>query len=343
MELVPNESAQEKPVVFDISQLDERLLGHDLYLNFLSRRTSFGEGKRIYDLTAACDDGIDEEGNLNMQLLATIESTLEYAKGHEGEPIAFIQTVSIDSIKKIDATIGVLALDDVAAGRFGYTSGTSGLAGQGTPYSLNAYNGSGRKTITVERSIPLDRSEDIIPFYTHDIKIGQPYSIRDTEVTTVHEVVVGTEIISWIKENFGETEEGYKMYIGFLQALRANGAESFLNDEFFVKMLAREHQVEKMTRTIIERYIATERDITTTFEAILVDNRTETEQQLARVAEFSGDLLPIIKSVRNGEGGVLDPLTSESWYPLSPETRLRLIDWRLKHVDPGTLELPVLE
>jgi len=342
MELVSNESEQPKPVVFDVAQLDERLQGGPLYLNFLSRRTTFGEGNRTYDLTAACDDGIDEEGNLNMQLLATIESTLEHVRGHEGEPVAFIQTVSNDSIKKLDATIGVLATDVAVSGKLGYGSGGSGLAGQGVPYSLNAHNGFNRSNMTVERSVPLDRSEDIVPFYTHDVKIGQPYTIRDTEVTTTHEVIVGDEIIPWIKANFGETQDGYKLYIGFLQALRANGAESYLKDEFFVKMLAREHQVEKMTQHILNRHLEIERDIQATLGPMLADNRAETEQRLARVAEFSGDMLPVLKSIRNGDGNVLDSLSNDG-YSVSPEQRLRMIDWRLKHVDPGSLELPVLE
>jgi len=343
MELVSNKSEQLKPVVFDVSQLDERLRDSPLYLHFLARRASFGGDKRAYDLTAACVDGIDEEGNLNMDLLASIELAFEHLEGHEGEPVAFVQTVTTDTIKKIDATIGVLAPDRAVAGILGYGSGGAGLYSLGTPYSLNAYNTRDGEGIHVERSVPLDHSQGVVPFHTHEVKIGQPYVIQGVEVATAHEVIVGDEIIPWIKATFGETPDGYRMYVGFLQALRANGSESYLNDAFFVKTLAREHQVEKMTQNILNRHLEIERDIQATLEPMLADNRTETEKKLARVAEFSGDLLPVLESVRNGNGSVLSPLTSENWYPVTPEERLKLIDWRLKHVDPGSLELPVLE
>jgi len=339
MELVPNGSEQPTPVVFDMSQLDERLQGGPLYLNFLSRRTTFGEGNEAYDLTAACDDGIDEEGTLNMQLLATIESTLEHVKGHDGEPVAFVQTVSTDAIKKIDATIGVLAPDGAVIGKLGYdAAGGPGLSGQGVSYSLSAHNGYNRSTVTVERSIPLERSEAIVPFYTHEVKIGQPYTIQGAEVETVHEVIVGNEIIPWIKTNFGETEEAYGIYIGFLQALRANGAEAYLNDEFFLRTLAREQQVEKMARRVLKDYIDTAKDLQTLIEA----NRIEAERKLQNVGEFAGDLLPVLQSVRNSEDGLLDKLGDKTWAP-DPAHRIKMIDWRLKHVDPGSLELPVLE
>jgi hypothetical protein len=191
---------EREPIVFDVNQLPDGF--NDGREGRIQAAFCFDKVKFSDDLQTAVAkcNGIDNEGNLDMQLLSASERTAEYLKGRQGQPVVLINTVSNAETGQEFYSCGYIALLSDAEQLVGLHeddrgSISGGIGVQAGKVWFNNYVLNDRLNTqylhaeTTGRVISLSTREFTLGFANHDDELNR---------VSTQEVIAGEDIIPWI-------------------------------------------------------------------------------------------------------------------------------------------------
>jgi hypothetical protein len=293
------------PVMYDFSTIDPQIVqqyrGGDMFRLFQRGLASFDDDLQN---AVALNHGIDDDGQLDMNMLQAAETAEGYLRGRQGQPVVVADLLykSKDSMVRIDALVGVLGSEDTLVGTFdrdGWKVG--GISLQDQCYKMSAVGAYG--PIRHDRTSPESgegRSDRIMQLKTSAITLGVVQPESDT-YWTQQELLAGDDIITWLIEEFGE-DEGYELFTGIMMGVRDAEAQKYLLQEPFTTRMKREQAILLELGSKLE---AARRKVRA-HEAAYKGALAEAYLGLAAVAEEAGDLRHRLPSTNDSNRTSID-------------------------------------
>lgn len=205
----------------------------------------------------AQSEGIDPNGNLDMEMLSAAQKTAEYLANKQGQPAVVVEKSTSDGITIYQGHIGVLDGEPI----LGFHSDKRdydkpGIGVNGNFHSFHCYIGGHYESLGTQWLT--DRTGPI-PLSSQEIVLGRPqYKKGQADFETVsQEVLAGTDIIDWLKAEFNE-RNGYHFFMNIIWSLTEQDqpSESFdhLLHEPFVSIVNEERVALESARKVIESY-----------------------------------------------------------------------------------------
>lgn len=223
--------SERQPIVFDIANIDDeskRGAGNSLANKFHFGWASFDNP--LYDLVAM-DDGIDDEGHLDMERLDAVEKLQDYLEGRQGQPILMVDIFSEPEglatgdrdLVYITGYIAQLSGQEPPL-RLGHGGG---IAVQGKHANLHGYTDAAGAYNTQYLT---EAEQPTLSLKSQTFDLGKPGegSTRD-DLDATQVVVAGEEILPWIKATFSP-ENQYVFYMDVVRTLLRNRPDDHLFD-----------------------------------------------------------------------------------------------------------------
>ena len=284
MEVLSIDSEAE-PIVFDKTNLSPPLAQPDeLAYRFHFGRLTFGN--EIYD-TVAINRGIDDEGRLDMSMVAAAESVDEYLKGKQGQPVVMSEfTYYQDRLVRVCSLVGVLSDEQSLVGRLfdvgAKSGGRAGIKLKGDCYTVEA------DVVDRIRLTRLDRvAFDFMPITSRDITLGKPgggHQIDDYR--SEQYVTAGEDILKLLEAKLTAPISRYELWLGLIDGLKDPAARQYMLQSPYSEMLSSElNALHSAVSTLTAA-----KNKTNLYEAAIRGTRAEASLELAAIELSLGEL-----------------------------------------------------
>ncbi len=219
--------AQREKIFFDLEQLPEGYKDREgsVASAFAFDRVAFGDDLQT---AVAKSHGIEDDGGLDMSMLAGVEQIHDYLDGRQGEPVALLDVAHesyehdakfvylagyIGTILDIPEPVGLVVPFESTRNRK-----SAGIAVNNVYTNIHGFLEGPVETQHYRSQYLSDQTGGLIPFNSQTLKVGEPGYDKRADLHYEQVIVAGSDIVPWIRSEFSG-ESVYNLYMDIVQSI----------------------------------------------------------------------------------------------------------------------------